>query len=101
MPDQDGKNISIVKPAMVSFTSGVLGILSFLLMMNWSSGEYLIAPTLLLAFVSLVAGLVSARRMKLSWEKGFTKTVIYFAAFGTLAGACILLWFLLAVLIHY
>ncbi len=56
MRNQDGTNVSIVKPAVVSFTSGLLGLLSFFLMFNWTYGEYLIAPTLLLAFVSLDRG---------------------------------------------
>lgn len=87
--------------AIVSFGAGFLGIPSFFLMFNWAYGEYLIAPTLVFAVTSLVSGFIFLRKMKSSGEKLITNTKIYLAAFGILIGACILLWFLLAIFIHY
>ena len=101
MRNQDGRSKSIDKLAVTSFGAGLLAILSFLLMFNWTYGEYLIAPTLLFALISLGAGLVSVRVMKLSGEKPFANTKIYITAFGTLIGGCILLWFLVAIFTHY
>jgi len=101
MPNQEGRSKSIGKLSVTSFGVGLLGILSFFLMFNWTYGEYLIAPTLLFALVSLVAGLVSVRVMTLSGERLFSKTKIFLTAFGTLIGGCILLWFLVALFTHY
>lgn len=101
MRNQDGKTISTHKPAVLSFAAGLFGILSFFLMFNWKYGEYLIAPTLLFAVISLTAGLISVRRMKFSGEKPFAKSKILLTIFGILLGTCILLWFLVAVFTHY
>jgi hypothetical protein len=101
MRNQDGRSKSIDKLSVTSFGAGLLAILSFFLMFNWTYGEYLIAPTLLFALISLVAGLVSVRVMKRSGARLFANTKIYIIAFGTLIGGCILLWFLVAIFTHY
>lgn len=101
MRNREGKSTSIDKITVLSFTAGLLGILSFFLMFNWKYGEYLIAPTLLFAVISLTAGLVSVRRMKTSGEKPHAEPKIFLTGFGILLGACILLWFLVAVFTHY
>lgn len=101
MRNQDGKSTSINKLAVTSFGTGLLTILSFFLMFNWTYGEYLIAPTLVFAVISMIAGFVSIRKMKTSREKPFANTNLYLSAFGILIGACILLWFLLAIFTHY
>ncbi len=101
MRNQDSRSKSIDKLAVTCFGAGLLGILSFFLMFNWTYGEYLIALTLFFAFISLVAGLVSVRVMKIPGEKPFTKTKIYLTVCGTLIGGCILLWFLVAIFTHY
>jgi len=101
MRNQDGKSTSIDKLAVTCFMTGFLTILSFFLMFNWTFGEYLIAPTLVFAVVSLVAGLVSIRKMKTSGEKPFANTNVYLSAFGIIIGACILMWFILAIFTHY
>ena len=101
MRNQDGRSTSIDKLAVTSFGTGLLASLSFFLMFNWTYGEYLIAPTLLFALISLGAGLVSVRVMKTSAQKPLSNTNVYLSAFGIIIGACILLWFIMAIITHY
>jgi len=60
MNKQKNDKTKISKLAIVSFTTGLLGILSFFLMFNWSYGEFLVLPTLLLGFICLISGVISA-----------------------------------------
>jgi len=101
MRNQGGKLKSINKLVFTSFGTGLLVILSFFLMLNWTYGEYLIAPTLVFAVLSLIVGLVSIRKMKTSGENSFGNTKSYFSFFRVFLGVCILLWFLLAIFTHY
>ena len=101
MNKQKNDKTKISRLAIVSFTTGLLGILSFFLMFNWSQGEFLILPTFLLGFICLITGIVSARQKMVLREIRLIDRYILMSGFGIIIGACILLWFILAVLIHY
>ena len=91
----------ISKLAIVSFTTGLLAILSFFLMFNWFQGEKLILPTLLISFICLITGIISARQKMVLREIRLIDRYILMSGFGIVIGACILSWFILAVFIHY
>lgn len=101
MNEQKNDETKISKLAIVSLTTGLLGILSFFLMFNWSQSEFLILPTLLLSFICLITGIISARQKMVLIEIRSTDKYILMSGFGIVIGACILLWFILAVFIHY
>jgi len=93
------KKISI--QATVSLLTGLLGILFFFLMINWKYGEFLIFPTLLLGFVCLITAIISARQKMFLREPRLIDRDSLITGFGIIIGTCIILWFILAVFIHY
>jgi hypothetical protein len=101
MNNKSESNSRTKKLAIVSFTTGLLGILSFFLMFNWSQGEFLVLPKLLLGFICLISGIISARQMMILKEIRLTDRKTLMMGFGIVIGICILLWFILTMFIHY
>jgi len=101
MSEQKNNATKISKLAIVSFITGLLGILSLFLMFNWKYGEFLIIPTLLLGFICLITGIISARQKMVQKEIRMIDRNLFMLGFGIFIGVCILLWFLLAMFIHY
>ena len=100
MNNQGENNSRTKKLAVVSFTAGILGILSFFLMFNWSQGEFLVFPTLLLSFICLITGIISARQKIVLGEIRLIDRNTFMIGFGVVIGICNLLWFIAAMFIH-
>ena len=101
MNEQKNDKTKISKLAILSFITGILGMLSFFLMFNWKYGEFLIFPTLLLSCICLITGIISARQKMVLREIRMIDRNLFMIGIGIFMGVCILLWFILAVFIHY
>jgi hypothetical protein len=101
MNNQKKDNSSITKLAIVSLTTGLLGILSFFLMFNWAHGEFLIVPTLIFGFSCLITGIIGTKQMTTSRKKGLVVINASMAGFGIIVGVCIFVFFCIALITHY
>jgi len=101
MENQNEDTPKVNSLTIISFTTGLLGMLAFFLMFNWKYGEYLIIPTLLFGFISLIASIISFRQILKVDRKWLTHIRTYLLGFGIAVGFCILLWFLIALFTHY